>query len=70
MVPLVYVFFSKQPAKLPLACGDSDIQPKIALVLAKCCLPFRTVQISLLELIFNTKMFFCRKGNDLQNPLF
>ena len=56
--PLSIFFCSKQPVKPPLACGDSDIQPKIALVVAKYCSPFRTVQTSLLELIINTKHCF------------
>ena len=56
--PLSICFCSKQPVKPPLACGDSDIQPKIALVVVKCCSPFRTVQTSLLELIVNTKHSF------------
>ena len=56
--PLSICFCSKQPVNPPLACGDSDIQPKIALVVAKCCSLFRTVQTSPLELIVNTKRCF------------
>ena len=56
--PLSICYCSKQPVKPPLACGDSDIQPKIALVVTKCCSSLRTVQTSLLELIVNTKHCF------------
>ena len=60
MVPYgtVYRVCSKQPVKPPLVCCDSDIQPKITLVVAKCCSPFRIVQAILLELIVDTKHCF------------
>ena len=56
--PLSICFCSKQPVKPPLACGDIDIQPEIALVVAIRSSPFRTVQTSLLKLIVNTKHCF------------
>ena len=56
--PLSICFCFKQPVNPPLACSDMDIQPKIALVVVKCCLPLRTVQTSLLELIVNTEHCF------------
>ena len=56
--PLSIFFCSKQPVKPPLACGDSDTHPKIALVVAKCCSPFRNVQTILLDLIVNDKHCF------------
>ena len=60
MVPYgtVYRVCSKQAVKPPLVCCDSDIQPKITLVVAKCCSPFRIVQAILLELIVDTKHCF------------
>ena len=67
--PISICFCSKQPVKPPLACRDSDIKPEIALVVAKCCSPSRTVQTSLLELIVNTKhCFSVGKGMTCRSP--
>ena len=41
-------FCSKESVKPTLVCGGSDIQSKIALVVAKFCSPFRTIQKGLL----------------------
>ena len=56
--PLSMCFCSKQPVNPSVTYGDSDIQPKTALVVAKCCSPFRTVHTSLLELTVNAKHCF------------
>ena len=61
-------FCSKQPVKPPFASVDSDIQFKIAFVIAKCCSTFRTVKKSVFELIVNTKhCFSVGKGKTCRN---